>query len=54
VWARNGRELFYRHGNQMMAVQISTINGFSAGKPARLFEGSYTNSYDVAADGGSS
>jgi eukaryotic-like serine/threonine-protein kinase len=57
VWNRNGRELFYRSGNKMMAVGIITQPTFVAGKPKVLFEGQYqTNptmnaNYDVSADG---
>jgi serine/threonine protein kinase/Tol biopolymer transport system component len=57
AWNPNGRELFYRSGDTMVAVDISTQPGFSAGKPRMLFEGHYvptpgTNSnYDVSADG---
>jgi eukaryotic-like serine/threonine-protein kinase len=54
VWARNGRELFYRNDNVMMAVDVSTRPVFTAGRPKRLFEGSYlrdTGSYDIAPDG---
>ena len=52
MWSRNGRELFYRKDNLMMAVDISTTPGFAAGRPKRLFEGSYLlDSYDVARDG---
>ncbi len=38
LWARNGRELFYRAGNKIMAVDITTEPSFSAGKPRLLFE----------------
>ena len=57
VWNRNGRELFYRSGNKMMAVDITTQPGFSAGKPQMLFEGPYRTgglampNYDVSLDG---
>ena len=60
VWSRNGRELFYRAGNKMMAVPVQTGTRFVAGKPAELFEGRHetlgaagvpAGSYDVAADG---
>ena len=57
VWNRNGRELFYRSGNKMMAVDITTEPGFSVGKPQTLFEGPYLPTpatmpnYDVSADG---
>lgn len=59
VWSRNGRELFYRSGNKMMAVEVTLQPTFSAGKPNMLFEGQYFNqpfpligtAYDVSADG---
>jgi len=59
VWNRNGRELFYRSGNRMMAVEVSTQPAFSAGKSRMLFERRYlqppfpqTNpGYDVSPDG---
>ena len=56
-WNRNGRELFYRSGDKMMAVDISTQSGFVAGKPKQLFEGHYAMNllaradYDVSPDG---
>ncbi len=57
LWNRNGRELFYRNGTKMMAVEIATKPGFSAGTPKMLFEGTYampansTPDYDVSPDG---
>ena len=57
VWSRDGRELFYRDGDRMMAVQITTTPTFTAAAPRVLFEGRYVASpnavaaYDVAADG---
>ena len=48
VWNRNGRELFYRSGNKMMAVQVTTQPGFSAGKPTMLFEKEYAGHCQVA------
>ena len=57
VWSHNGRELFYRSGNKMMAVDITTQPGFVAGSPRKLFEGPYlvasatVLSYDVSPDG---
>jgi serine/threonine-protein kinase len=57
VWNPNGRELFYRSGSKIMAVDVraATVSerppggtgvspaptGFSAGKPRMLFEGPY-------------
>src|SRR5438045_1736008 len=37
VWNPNGRELFYRNGEEMMAVDVATATIFSAGKPKLLF-----------------
>jgi Tol biopolymer transport system component len=57
VWNPNGRELFYRSGRKMMAVEISTQPGFVARKPRVLFEGDYLltpltfPNYDVSPDG---
>jgi serine/threonine-protein kinase len=57
AWNPNGRELFYRSGNKMMAVDIATQPGFAAGTPRMLFEGQYQPSpvvvanYDVSPDG---
>jgi Tol biopolymer transport system component len=59
LWNPNGRELFYRSGNKMMAVEITTQPSFSAGKPKVLFAGQYQPSpnpvpnanYDVTPDG---
>ena len=38
VWARDGRELFYLSGTQLMAVDIETDPTFRAGTPRRLFD----------------
>ena len=50
-WAKNGRELFYREGNKMMAVPVTTQPTFRAGAPTLLFEGESRVSYDVTPDG---
>jgi len=57
VWNPNGQELFYRNGNKMMAVDVTTQPSFSGGKPRMLFEGGYVPApatlpnYDVTPDG---
>ena len=57
VWNPNGRELFYRNGDNMMAVDIATQHGFTVGKPRMLFAGQYQPTpvtqpnYDVSPDG---
>jgi len=57
LWARNGKQLFYRSGDQVWAVDIRTDGGFSTGKPRLLFErpgygsGGPIRSYDLSQDG---
>jgi len=59
LWSANGHELFYRSGDRMMDVDISTEREFLASKPQQLFEGSYVPTeggyvranYDVSPDG---
>ena len=57
VWARKIGQLFYRHGDAMMAVDITTTPTAVVGTPRKLFEGSYSRSpafwpnYDVTPDG---
>ena len=57
VWNPKGRELFYRQGPKMMAVDYQAQPTFTAAKPHMLFQGSYTPSprsapdYDVSPDG---
>ena len=59
VWNRNGRELFYRSDDKMMAAEVTTRPSFSAVKPRMLFQRPRWNmsiisgmpSYDVSPDG---
>ena len=56
VWARNGRELFYRSDDRMMAVPVTTQPSFSAASPRLLFIGAFArtpefSNYDVSPDG---
>jgi Tol biopolymer transport system component len=57
VWNPNGRELFYRQDDKMMAVDIATQPALIAQKPRMLFESagllrvSTTPNYDVSRDG---
>ena len=59
VWSRDGRELFYRNGDQLWVVDVETEPGFTVGSPRVLFEGRYdferndlgTPNYDVSRDG---
>jgi len=38
LWARNGKQLFYRWQEQVWAVDVQTDGGFTASKPRLLFE----------------
>jgi Tol biopolymer transport system component len=58
MWARNGRELFYRNGDKMMVTAVESQPVFAASKPKLLFEAHYETSvnvfqrdYDVSPDG---
>ena len=56
VWARDGRRLFYRSGQAIMAVDVRGTSPADWGVPAKLFEGPYAfeegpPSFDVAPDG---
>ena len=58
VWSVDGRELFYRRGQAMMAVAVSNDGSdLSFTPPQQLFSGPYavmgeaSRSYDVARDG---
>jgi Tol biopolymer transport system component len=57
-WNRNGHELFYRNGNKMMVVDVSTHPELVLSSPRLLFEQRYafgisvtTPNYDVSPDG---
>ena len=56
VWSHSGRELFYRQGTRLMAVDIKTQPVFSAGGGQVLFQGQYERglpgrpNYDVSPD----
>jgi serine/threonine-protein kinase len=57
VWARNGRELFYRNGDKMMVTAVETKPMFAPAKPKLLFEAHYETAspfepdYEVSPDG---
>ena len=50
-WSRDGSELFYKNGDNMMAVDIKTNPVFQPGKPRVLFKGPYSVYYDISPDG---
>jgi serine/threonine-protein kinase len=65
VWKPKGGELYFRNGDSMMAVTVSTAGDFKAGRPQELWKGHYSHgmstscgppgatssNYDVTADG---
>ena len=65
VWRRSGGELFYRIGDSMMAVSVTTGPSFTSGRPRELWKGHYSHgmssscgpagptssNYDVTPDG---
>ncbi len=55
LWSPNGSELFYRAGDDFMAVPIQTEPAFEAGNAEKLFTGSYLTRtgrmYDISPDG---
>jgi len=62
MWSRTGRELFFRNGNELLAVNITLGASVIASKPVALFSRSMPEStsrriyrmssdYDVSKDG---
>ena len=59
LWAPNGRELFYRNGDKVIAVRVAPDPELSLGSPEVLFEGRFEvthrpdipRNYDVSRDG---
>jgi serine/threonine-protein kinase len=59
VWRRDGKEIFFRSGQDMVAVPVTLDPSFHAGTPVVLFQGSYEGvlgnpgvpNYDAAVDG---
>jgi serine/threonine-protein kinase len=60
LWSPNGRELFYRNGDAVMAVAVETEPVFKAEKPETLFQGAYipfgfsmqdASTWDISRDG---
>jgi len=65
VWKRKGGEMFYRNGDKMMVVSVSTQSKLTLSRPRPLWEGHYlhgvssscgaagvtSSNYDVTSDG---
>jgi hypothetical protein len=50
-WSHDGRAVFYRRGESMMAADVGAAPDAIPSPPRQLFEGSFTGVYDVAPDG---
>ncbi len=55
-WSSDGHQLFFRHGDKILAVDVHTKSALKAERTHLLFEGPYARSdfwtnYDLAADG---
>jgi Tol biopolymer transport system component len=50
LWSPTGRELFYRVGNAVMAVDVTTSPSLKVGTPHRLFEKRYEPSISLYAN----
>jgi len=56
-WSRDGREIFYTHGDRMMVVPVEINGGFAASDPRELFRFGFARrsnpvrDYDVSPDG---
>jgi serine/threonine-protein kinase len=57
LWARNGKQLYYRWLDQVWVVDVQTQSGFATSKPRLVFEqtgyaaGSPIRNYDLSLDG---
>jgi len=58
LWSHDGRKLFYRNGDAVMAVAVETEPAFKPGKPEILFRGTYSplnlqegHPWDISPDG---
>jgi hypothetical protein len=57
IWSVDGKEIYYRSGNRMMAVPVTTQPSLVVGRPIALFEGAFVRGaagateYDVTPGG---
>jgi Tol biopolymer transport system component len=58
LWAPDGRQLYYRHGRDIMSVAVATDPRFRSGRPLRMLEAPFNEvtvsalpNYDVARTG---
>ena len=48
VWSADGKELFYRAGDRVMAVEVTRQPTLRASPPRELFRGTYVNPLNTA------
>jgi serine/threonine-protein kinase len=51
LWSPDGKELFYRSPNAIMAVSVETEPTFKLGAPKSLFADKYIGQFDIHPDG---
>jgi hypothetical protein len=54
IWSRDGRQIFFRNGDEVLAATVETAPGLVIGKPIPLFSGRYRatgRDFDVSPDG---
>ena len=56
VWSRDGRELFYRAGDDLMSLRVNTTGALVLGERRKLmnvsaYDPGYFHDFDVSADG---
>jgi serine/threonine-protein kinase len=51
MWSPDGRELFYRDGDRMISVPVTTSDEFQSEAPMLLFEGQFEEGYAVDPEG---
>ncbi len=51
VWARDGKEIFYRVGSRFYSVRVDPSNEFETSGRKLVLEGKYLTNFDVSLDG---
>jgi len=51
LWSPDGRELFYKNGDEVMTVPVRISPEFNLESPKRLFRGAYVTGWDISPDG---
>jgi hypothetical protein len=41
VWSLDGKKIYYRNGNEMYSVDVTSTHTFSKGSPKKIFEENY-------------